>query len=943
MDAVDDYLRIPAEYGRTLGGLRWSADGEAVEYHDGSTFALDGEIVSFLEGFAQQRSFPNFGLVLHLLGLLRNHRGWQFLESFEPLSRLHQMFRETKQVYRNAGVFCAVLCQDIPSAPDPPSSWQVWRRVILRSFSTAQEFLPRRQPGEEPPLTPADLVKYLGVRLREYDDEEIRHWLRFARGPVKEPAQRLAEAVEIERPKTLQGILSQLAREDRLAGAIPFVAQMVSALSLPPRRMGVPELPLGGYSDVSTRGQPEHILPSQFALDDLEFVRRHAERELLYYRREEPQAQTREELVLLLDQGVRTWGTVRLVLAAALLALGQLADRRRMPLWVASTSGGGVLHDPLKLSAQDLAELVQVSDLSSNPALALERTLQEDSDQPRDIVLLTHPYNLDEPDLAAAARRLRPECRLFALTVDAHGQAQLSELRGGVPLRVSRFQVDLEARPAPVPRGEPQASWTGDVEPVGFPFRFGVEVDSKEQMLFAFDHSGEWLLTATGHGMLHAWKTDGSTREVWPRGLIEGAVLREVQAVLGVAGGFVVAGSLGGQHGAFHYDLRQRSCRFGPLPSPGNSKVHCVYDHELHCVVFWVTGPVAAWDLAGESVPHRPNQLGPRGAKAVQKFINGPLPVTHLQLTGPSSHSPKKPGEVGLDVNTGHLELFLSELDRLSFTPEEDGRPVLKGWVVISAQFCGSTLVLALTPALEPEKNVRLRVYRLPDGVPLGDYLHQPDQWAHLLSDDGRLLARQISQMQVEVRPLANAVAGRWFTTRLGGFRPAPLVLLGERWLMIQIDGQVTHLVRWDQGVLVHLVQHQGNFQHLLQHQLKDTGLALVGVRVEQHRVPEWCSYDSWRFQQSCWSNLVVVVDHFGQVFLYNHIGRLIAALFAYQDQLAAWMPDGTCYGPATLLAESRDPSQPTQRLGLRSSPRAAEIIGQALLDAWLNGEGTIT
>src|SRR5204862_51908 len=83
-----------------------------------------------------------------------------------------------------------------------------------------------------------------------------------------------AEALEIDRPRSLQGMLAELAQQKRLSGAIPFVAQLVSALSLPPRRLTVPELPLGGYSDVSTRGQPEHLLPSQFALDDLEFVRR---------------------------------------------------------------------------------------------------------------------------------------------------------------------------------------------------------------------------------------------------------------------------------------------------------------------------------------------------------------------------------------------------------------------------------------------------------------------------------------------------------------------------------------------------------------------------------------------------------------------------------------------------------------------------------------------
>ena len=72
---------------------------------------------------------------------------------------------------------------------------------------------------------------------------------------------------------------------------------------------------------------------------------------------------------MLLDQGVRTWGVVRLVLAAALVAFGRLAQRRRMPFWVATTSGGGVPCDPLQATEESLADVVQGSDLTAQPAL----------------------------------------------------------------------------------------------------------------------------------------------------------------------------------------------------------------------------------------------------------------------------------------------------------------------------------------------------------------------------------------------------------------------------------------------------------------------------------------------------------------------------------------------------------------------------------------------
>src|SRR5262249_46564648 len=264
------------------------------------------------------------------------------------------------------------------------------------------------------------------------------------------------------------------------------------------------------------------------------------ENELLYFRREEPQAQTREELVVLLDQGVRTWGDVRLVLTAAVLALGKLAVRRKIPFRIAATSSEGRLTDPMEVSDEDFGNLLEASDLTPDPGLALERVLEESPAEARDVVLLTHPRSLAEADVAAAARRVAAETRLFAVAVDVSGGVQFMELKHGTAVPRSQFQVDL-TRPPRLPQPEikteigepdPATPWQGDVEPIGFPFRFGIVGQIIKNGL-AFDESGERLLTVTNHGMLHVWWTDGSRREILPRGCFQGEVLTRVDAALG--------------------------------------------------------------------------------------------------------------------------------------------------------------------------------------------------------------------------------------------------------------------------------------------------------------------------------------------------------------------------------------------------------------------------
>ena len=127
---------------------------------------------------------------------------------------------------------------------------------------------------------------------------------------------------------------------------------------------------------MATRGLPEQILPEQLALDGEEFVRRFAEHELLYFHREEPHRPVAKELVVLLDQGVRTWGEVRLVLAGATLALGRQAMRRGTPFLIAATSTGGRIGDPLQLDGEALGGVLESSDLSPDPGQAIGRVLE---------------------------------------------------------------------------------------------------------------------------------------------------------------------------------------------------------------------------------------------------------------------------------------------------------------------------------------------------------------------------------------------------------------------------------------------------------------------------------------------------------------------------------------------------------------------------------------
>src|SRR5439155_22702971 len=185
---------------------------------------------------------------------------------------------------------------------DPPELEQVcqWLRTpaLMSDLCVRWALAPATAAAEMLPLPLTGLEALLMQALGGLSHDAVCHWLRHGRGPLGADADQLARELLAVKPRSLEGVLADLTQHERLAGAVPYVAQFVSALALLPRRLIQNELPMGGYVYVTTRGHPEQILPSQFALDDLEFLRRFAENELLFFRREEPHNRTREDLAV---------------------------------------------------------------------------------------------------------------------------------------------------------------------------------------------------------------------------------------------------------------------------------------------------------------------------------------------------------------------------------------------------------------------------------------------------------------------------------------------------------------------------------------------------------------------------------------------------------------------------------------------------------------------
>ncbi|MGE3804127.1 MAG: hypothetical protein AB7K24_05575 [Gemmataceae bacterium] len=963
MDAIERYLSLPAH---DDGWVHWSSAGDALLRKDGSTYALAAQVALFIEGFAglpREDRVPaptpaggnlvrllDFDQMLYLLGFFfkkpEPHAAIAQLqdsltrrpEQLVALARLQEAFaRSRAKSLANAGALCAYLSRDVPRGPQPIDASQLcgtlWSPLLMAEMTR------RWRDGTASMQSPAvgreldRLIEISGpilTRLSELSEADLDHWLKHGSSPLEEDVQRLAEPLPERQERTLEQFLAELEARPRLAGAVPFITQMVSALSLPPRKLKQAELPVGGYADVINRGKPEQLLPSQFAIDDdLEFIRRFAENELLYFRREEPSVQIREELIVLIDQGVRTWGIVRLALTAALFALGRRADKRKLPLRIGGTSNAGRLLPALDADSEVLGRLLDASDLSFDPGSALERVLDERSSKPRDIVLLTHPRSLAESDVSTAARKLMGDTRLFGLAVDEQGQAQLSEFRRGTPMPLRSFRVDLtlpETVPPRVAPSVPASDWQGDIEPIGFPFRFGLS-GKVTHADFTMDES--WLLAVTSMGLYFAASTDGAHMELLPRPLHAGKLLSNIHAVLGVAGGFAVAGQIDNLLVFAHYDLHARRVKLHVLDSLKQGERPAwrwFYFKDAHVVVADCHGATRAVDLATNQhafqIPALNAYYPPRQQEARtdswgnvrlrEACERASLAIAQPPwLTVAAATGDYRPPYVRLDRASGTITVADKNetgSEHVSFTPLADGQPALKNAHINGACLRGGVLAAAISGRVGAGPGHGLVLYGVRGGTPLAS-LNAADLF--MLSPAGRYLLHARGHDVL----LRRICMGKDTSLLRGRSHPGVNVGLGHDHLTLGIQ-RWRHCVSWKDGFLEHFrpaswrdLQHPDN---------------RLDARADF--LPEWARYDRKRFIAGATLGcLTVVVDVYGQVAVCDRFGKVVCIFFVFRNNLAAWMPDGTRYGPADIgnAAATKDS---LQKIGAALKAASAEV-----------------
>ncbi|HEY6900359.1 MAG TPA: hypothetical protein VI233_06945 [Puia sp.] len=153
-----------------------------------------------------------------------------------------------------------------------------------------------------------------------------------------------------------------------------LIKSLWSGMSIPIHHTLPSEQPLGGFSDLSNKGDFDKLLISEFAGDDWLFLSRLANNEALYLHREAPPGADRLERVILIDVSLKSWGTPKILSYAVLLAI---ARHPKTDIHCTAFAVGKEVYPVSVDTVDDVIQSLQLLDGALHPAEGLVRFFEQ--------------------------------------------------------------------------------------------------------------------------------------------------------------------------------------------------------------------------------------------------------------------------------------------------------------------------------------------------------------------------------------------------------------------------------------------------------------------------------------------------------------------------------------------------------------------------------------
>ena len=450
---------------------RWSHDGDIEWSTSQDTLALQVEVGTLLTALAEGECLPPLGAVLLILSACNQ----QFSPHREEMKNWLITSQSTPDLTEASKAFMERLDYGLKQIENLPESLRIGLQaklnLIYALFHQTEELVPAEkaqtilhelsieaesdwtQFSSDFPVRGRFLsdTKSLFGALATADSEEIATLVQTG---VGFPLLKQSDLPELPKaPKEALPLLQDLEQSGGQLRGLSLLAKKVIALISLSRPSGsTTELPIGGVSDISNRGTPDRLLPSELAYDDLLLMTRLAQNESLYFQREHPPESAPLQRLVLLDHGIRFWGLPRLFSLATALGLNEHPDsQRELPPTCYYANGNH--FDPLPLAKKpEVQKALKHLPPNLDSVVALRNFLEQLQQNPiegvPDAFFISNATNLSNPEVCALLTELRIHLksvggRLFLLNLDREGNLDFSESLASGKQLLSKGKLDL--------------------------------------------------------------------------------------------------------------------------------------------------------------------------------------------------------------------------------------------------------------------------------------------------------------------------------------------------------------------------------------------------------------------------------------------------------------------------------------------------------------------
>jgi MoxR-vWA-beta-propeller ternary system domain bpX0/MoxR-vWA-beta-propeller ternary system domain bpX1 len=437
----------------------WSEKAEIIEWNDGMTIAYRDELMSILRGVAFSCEPKRLGAVLLVLAACRSD--WKASARHTILYRLVKVIvqnRGNEYEVMNDGIKEVFAFLDRINALHQNSRVGQGKILLLRQLFWAEtntfkpnaltDYIDEMASGRldtqlvglrehSPEHLKADLAPLFRLANHYPDVESLELKLNTGFDALPEPV----EIIEPDEPDALT-LLDELAKDTQTAGLAQLTQSLMAALNVPIHTHGASDLPVGGVSDITNRGNFDKLLLSELAQDDDLLTARLVNNEALYLRRETPPSNPDRQRVILLDTTIKMWGMSRPFALSAALAL---SENKKDVAEVNVFALKGMTYDPLSISSKEgVLEALNHLAPALHCGVALEVFMRKTpANEAVDYVFISDEEAMSHPNFKLIFNQQKHLLR-FLIVVNRVGNLQFFEFIKGQSKLLGTSKFDLE-------------------------------------------------------------------------------------------------------------------------------------------------------------------------------------------------------------------------------------------------------------------------------------------------------------------------------------------------------------------------------------------------------------------------------------------------------------------------------------------------------------------